>query len=95
MRLYEVGYIINADLAAEDIQGVIERVQGWVETNDGAIAKIDQWGRRRLAYEIAGNRDGFYVFMYAELPPQAVQELERNMRLAEDILRYLVIRADN
>lgn len=92
MRLYEVGFVVAADAGAESIAEQIDEVKRWITNNGGNVQYIDQWGRRRLAYPIEGKRDGFYVFMYADIPAEGVLEVERNLRLSEDILRFLVIR---
>lgn len=71
----------------------VSQVQAWVETDNlGQVTKIDRWGRRKLAYEIDKQRDGYYVCMSADIDPKNLPELERNLRLAPSILRYLIIR---
>jgi small subunit ribosomal protein S6 len=93
---YELTFIVRNDPNEESINTAITQVQAWVEANSlGQVTKIDRWGRRKLAYEIDKQRDGFYVLMNAEIDPQNLPELERNMKLSPDLLRYLLIRPGN
>jgi small subunit ribosomal protein S6 len=93
---YELTFIVRNDPNEETINNAVTTVQGWVETNNlGQVTKIDRWGRRKLAYEIDKQRDGFYVLMNAEIDPQNLPELERNLKLSPDVLRYLLIRPGN
>jgi small subunit ribosomal protein S6 len=92
MRLYELAVVIRADISDEDQATQLATIQGWVEAAGGKVLQVDRWGRRRLAYPIAKQRDGYYTIMKAELPPKAPAELERNLRIAENVLRYLITR---
>lgn len=92
---YELTFIVRSDPNDEVINGTISQVQTWVETDNlGQVTKVDRWGRRRLAYEIDRQREGFYVCMQADLDPGNLPELERNLRLSPNILRYLLVRPD-
>ncbi len=92
MREYELMVILRADLAEDDLTAQIDTVQGWIESNSGKITSLDRWGRRRLAYPIERQRDGYYLLYKLSLPVQAPFELERNLRINENVLRYLLIR---
>ena len=93
---YELTFIVRNDPNEESINTAITQVQAWVEADSlGQVTKIDRWGRRKLAYEIDKQRDGFYVLMNAEIDPQNLPELERNLKLSPDVLRYLLIRPSN
>jgi small subunit ribosomal protein S6 len=92
MRLYELAVVTRADLSDEDQATQLATIQGWIETAGGKVLQVDRWGRRRLAYPIAKQRDGYYAIMKAELPPNAPADLERNLRIAENVLRYLITR---
>jgi small subunit ribosomal protein S6 len=94
-RAYELTFIVRPDPDEKVIQDAISQVKGWVEANDqGTVTKIDQWGRRRLAFELAGQREGYYVLMEADIDPSNLEELELNLKLSNSILRYLLIRPD-
>src|SRR5438105_3198303 len=72
----------------------MDRVEQVVTTHDGLIVKINQWGRRRLAYPIERHRDGIYVFIDMTLTPESVSELERTLKVSEIVLRHMVKRRD-
>ncbi|MEQ8677445.1 MAG: 30S ribosomal protein S6 [Aggregatilineales bacterium] len=94
-REYELSLVIRVDSNEEVMNDVVTEVKGWVEVDESsAVTKIDRWGRRKLAYEIDRQRDGYYVIMQAEIEPTSIDELERNLKLSNSILRYLLIRPD-
>ncbi len=90
MRNYEIAYIADPDLDEASLAALEEKVKGWIEAAGGAVVKVDRWGKRRLAYPIRKRRDGVYTFIYANMPPQAGIPVEGNLRLTEQIMRFLV-----
>ncbi len=93
-RDYELGFILNPEVSEEQNSSILERIQQIVNTNDGQVVRINQWGRRRLAYPIEHQRDGFYVFFDMILTPETVSELDRNLKVTEEVLRHIIIRRD-
>lgn len=93
-RDYEVTFILRIDPNDEIMNEGIEQVKTWVEADGGSVKKVDRWGRRRLAYEIDKQREGFYVLFESEIDPKNIDELERNLRLAPNVIRHLVVRKD-
>jgi small subunit ribosomal protein S6 len=94
-HLYELTFVVRNDPNEQVINESIAQVQGWVEADQlGQVTNVDRWGRRKLAYEIDKQRDGYYVCMTAEVDPKNLPELERNLRISPSILRYLLIRPD-
>ncbi len=91
MRNYEVALIAHPDLNDEALAGLVERVKGWITAAGGTIGEVNLWGRRRLAYPIRKQNEGQYVFVPAQMPPGATRELERNLRLTEPIMRFLIV----
>lgn len=91
MRSYEVVFIVHPDLDENALKGVVDRVQGWIKDSGGTVDKVDQWGKRRLAYTIRKQREGQYVFMEAQFAPSFSAELERSLRFLEPVLRYSII----
>jgi len=73
---------------------VIGNVQARVEQLGGKVTNVDNWGRRRLAYPIKDFREGYYIFFQMDFPTQQVAELERGLRLYDQVLRHLVVRLD-
>ncbi len=91
---YELTFIARLDPNEEVINNTITQVQQWVEAGEqGNVTKLDRWGKRKLAYEIDKQRDGYYVCMFADIDGAALPELERNLKLSPDVIRYLLIRA--
>ncbi len=94
-RPYELGLVVRMDPNQQVIDETIERVQEWIKEEDyGKTKRMDRWGQRRLAYEIDGQRDGYYIFLYIDIDPLGLPELEENMKLETNILRYLIVRED-
>ncbi|CAM3075835.1 30S ribosomal protein S6 [Paenibacillus sediminis] len=89
MRKYEVMYIIRPDLEQEAVQATVEKFQGII-SNGGEITKHEVMGKRRLAYEIKKFRDGVYVLVNFNAEPAVVTELERLMKISDEVIRYLI-----
>ena len=94
MRNYELTFIVPTDVNDEDMNGVVNQIQSWVEGSQGKVTKVDHWGRRRLAYNIAEYTEGNYILLNLELDPQTTTELERNLKLSDRVLRHLLIRTE-
>lgn len=94
MRNYELVFIIQPDLDEAGVKGIVEKVQGWITEAGGTVAKIDNWGKRRLAYQINKRREGQYVLFEVQLPPTFSNELERNLRFLEPVMRFSIILRD-
>jgi small subunit ribosomal protein S6 len=94
MRNYEVAFIAQPDLDEASLTALLERTKGWITAAGGQIAQVDQWGRRKLAYPIHKQTEGHYVFIQTQLPATATREIERSLRLTEQVLRFMIIRAD-
>ncbi len=93
-RDYELGFILSPEVNEEQTRTLLERVEQIVNINGGQVVRVNQWGRRRLAYPIEHHRDGFYVFIDMILTPESVSELDRTLKVSEEILRHLIIRRD-
>ena len=94
MPLYESTFIARHDMSTRQVESLAEDLTAIVKDNGGEVAKTEFWGPRTLAYRIKKNRKGHYVFFNLDAPSEAVQEYERNMRLNEDVLRYMTVRVD-
>jgi small subunit ribosomal protein S6 len=93
-RDYEIGYILNPEVNEEQTRAILERIEQIVANYDGQVLKVNQWGRRKLAYPIEHHRDGFYVFIDTILTPETVTELDRTLKVSEEVLRHLIKRRD-
>jgi len=95
MRAYEVLYIIRPDLDDETLTTNIDRFAEIVTNNGGAELTVDKWGKRRLAYEINDLKDGVYVLMNFNGEARTIQELERVMKISDNVLRFLTTRKED
>ena len=94
MAIYECVYIARQELTAAQAEQLSKDLTKIVSSNSGEIKRQEYWGLRNLAYKIRKNRKGHYTMFHIEAPASAIEELERNMRLNEDILRYLTVKID-
>ena len=92
MNQYEVMYVIDTALEEGARSELINRFSNIVTNNGGKVDRVDEWGKRRLAYPINYKNEGYYVLMYMTAPADLPRELERNLQISESVLRYLVIR---
>lgn len=92
MNKYEVLYILaaNTEEAVKDAQ--VEKYSALVTANGGEVESVNKWGNKRFAYEIDGKTEGFYVLMNFTAPAEFPQELERQMRISDDVIRFMVVR---
>jgi small subunit ribosomal protein S6 len=89
-RDYELGIVINPEVGDEQARTLVERVTQIISNNGGQVVRVNAWGRRRLAYPIQRFRDGLYFFFDLSLNPTTISEIERNIRVHEDIIRHLL-----
>ncbi|PZS35327.1 MAG: 30S ribosomal protein S6 [Pseudonocardiales bacterium] len=94
MRHYELMVILDPDLEERTIQPSLDQFLGVVRQGGGSVEKVDVWGRRRLAYEINKKVEGIYAIIELQAEPEAVQELDRQLKLNESVLRTKVLRPD-
>ena len=94
MPYYETVFIARQDLSTTQVDGLTEAFTKAITDNDGTVAKTENWGLRSLAYKIKKNRKGHYMQLTIDAPIPAMNELERQLRINEDLLRYLTIRTD-
>lgn len=89
-RDYELGFILTPEVNEEQTRAILERIEQIATNYGGQIMRVNQWGRRRLAYPIQHHRDGFYVFIDMVLTPETVSELDRTLKVSEEVLRHLI-----
>jgi len=94
MNKYELGVVVRADLEDETFQAEMTRVKGLIERFDGTIDKVDEWGRRKLAYPIKKLTEGMYTFITFTSPTSAPREIENRLRIMENVLRFLIVSKD-
>lgn len=94
MPLYEHVYLARQDLSPQQVEELTTQFKGVIEQNGGKIAKEEYWGVKSLSYRIRKNRKAHMTFFNIDAPPAAINEIERQERLNEDVLRYLTIRVE-
>ncbi len=94
MRNYEAMYVLKPELEEEALNAAIARFEEVVTNNGGEVVKTDRWGKRRLAYEVKGYLEGFYVLMEFKAPNTLSQELDRIFKIQDDVIRHLVVKKD-
>jgi small subunit ribosomal protein S6 len=90
MKDYELGFILNPEVSEEETRTLVGRVEQIVANYGGQIVKVNQWGRRRLAYPIERHRDGIYIFIDMILTPETPAELDRNLKVSEVVMRHMI-----
>jgi small subunit ribosomal protein S6 len=95
MNNYEVLYILNSEQDDEVIAAQADKFSNLVTANGGEVLKVDKWGRRRLAYPINFKNEGYYVLMNIKASSDLPTELERNFRISDEVVRYIVVRLED
>jgi len=91
---YELTYVISGVVQQNQVDDIVRKINHLVESNDGDVLEVDEWGNQRLSYEIDRKRSGYYVNMYFKAPGSLIQRLERELQINDDVLRYLTLRMD-
>lgn len=95
MNKYEVLYILNCEADEATLDAQIERFNKIITDNGGTVDTTDKWGRRRLAYPIDFKNEGYYVLLNIQAGAELPVELERNFRISEEVMRYMVVRLED
>ncbi len=91
MRRYETIFIAHVDLSEDDAGGMIDRYKGIITDGKGIVARVEKWGKKKLAYEIKKQSRGYYVLIDYAAERAAVSELERNLRIDDKILKFMTV----
>lgn len=94
MRTYEVAFIAVPTMTSEELEAFIAQMQAVVEGKNGKVVKVDNWGKKSLAYKIKRFRDGYYVILTLLADGAIIAELERRFRVADHVIRFLSVRVD-
>ncbi len=92
MRPYEIVLIAQANLEDGAIDAVLDRATGLIEAKGGVVNRIDRWGRRAFAYEVHHQHEGYYVLMEVTAEPSGLDEVDRNLRIADEVIRHKIVR---
>jgi small subunit ribosomal protein S6 len=94
MRKYETIFILDPDLEEEQAQSTIEKVKGIITQTNGEILKVEDWGKRKLAYEVKKKPKGHYILIHFLGSPALLSELERNFRVMDSVIKFQSVRLD-
>jgi small subunit ribosomal protein S6 len=94
MPLYEHIFMARQDVTSQQVEAMVDQYKGIIEQNGGKVEKTEMWGVKSLAYRIKKNRKAHFTMFNLDAPPAAVAEMERQMRISEDILRFITVRVD-
>ena len=94
MNKYELAVVLTTRIEDEDRAATIERIKEMIARFGGTVTGVDEWGKKRLAYEIQKMREGFYYFIAFEADPTCPGEIEQRIRIMDNVIRYLCIRQD-
>ena len=92
MNKYELAVVVSAKIEDEERAAVVDKCKALIERFGGTITNVDDWGKKRLAYEIQKMKEGFYYFIQFEADSSAPAELESRIRIMDNVLRYLVVK---
>jgi small subunit ribosomal protein S6 len=95
MNHYELMYIMVPTLEGEALEAVMTKVTTLIESVNGTITEVKKWGKRRLAYEINDIKEGFYVVVTFDADPSSITEIDRVLKLTEEILRFMITRDED
>jgi small subunit ribosomal protein S6 len=90
---YELIYIINPDVAEDALEAQVNGISQFITSREGAIASVDKWGKRKLAYPLKHYLEGNYVLTKFRISPARLKEIEANLKISEEILRHLLVKA--
>ncbi|MGF0536587.1 30S ribosomal protein S6 [Agrobacterium sp. ES01] len=91
MALYEHVFLARQDMSSQQVDALVEQYKGVLEANGGKVGRVENWGLKSLTYRINKNRKAHYALMDIEAPGAAIHEMERQMRINEDVLRYMTV----
>ena len=94
MSKYELALVVNAKIEDEAREAVVEKAKNYVTRYGGTITEVEEWGKKRLAYEVQKIREGFYYFIQFEAEPTCPAEVERHVRIMDNVMRYLVVKKE-
>ena len=94
MPLYEHVFLARQDVTSQQVEEMLDQYKGVITANGGTVAKTEYWGVKSLAYRIKKNRKAHFTLVNIDAPPAALAEMERQMRISEDVLRFMTIRVD-
>lgn len=94
MNKYELALVVNAKIEDDARAAVVERAKEYIARYNGTVGEVEEWGKKRLAYEIQHMKEGFFYFIQFEADAEAPMQIEQEVRIMDNVLRFLVVRKD-
>ena len=94
MTKYELCFVVNAKIEDEERANAVARAKSLIERFGGTITNVDEWGKKKLAYEVQKVKEGYYYFIQFEAPTSAPAEIESRVRIMDSVLRYLIVKQE-
>ena len=94
MALYEHVFLARQDLSQQQVDALVEHYKDVISANGGKVGRVENWGLKSLTYRVNKNRKAYYTLMDLDCPPAALKEMERQMGLSEDVLRFLTVKVE-
>lgn len=94
MNFYESLFIINPALDDMEVKKVVDKVEGLIKKEGGEILKVDNWGKKKLAYEVKRQKKGYYILINFRMKTSTISELERSLKLTDPVIKFLIIKLD-
>ena len=95
MSKYELCVVLSARLEEDDRAAAMEQIKGYITRFGGTVTDVEEWGKKRLAYEIQKMHEGFYYFVHFEAEPACPGEVEKSVRIMESVIRYLIVKPES
>ena len=93
-RTYEIMFIVRPDIEEAEIDKIVETFTGYITQGGGAVKQTEKMGRRRLAYTVRKFNDGFYILLIVDSPASLIHEIERRLRVSEQVIKFITVRTD-
>ena len=94
MNKYELAVVVNAKIEDDERAATVEKVKAYIERFGGTVTNVDEWGKKRLAYEVQKMKEGYYYFIQFDADGTVPAEIESRIRIMENVIRYLCVRQD-
>jgi small subunit ribosomal protein S6 len=94
MPLYEHVFLARQDVSGQQVEALVEQFKSVIEQNGGTVAKVEPWGLKSLTFRIKKNRKAHYTYIDIEAPPAAIAEMERQMSINEDVIRFMTVKVE-
>lgn len=94
MNKYELALVISVKLEEEERAAALEKVKAYIDRFGGTVTNVDEWGKRKLAYEIQKMKEGFYYFIQFDADAECPGQLEKRLRIMEPVIRYLIVKQE-